>query len=264
MMMKKLIGLLALGMLPMVGFAQNADDGDDFGTILSLEGVKKIDKKFSVGLEAEMRTRDDVKTVDRWSGGLSLDYKLMKWLKISAGYTFLYDNNERISYYDEGDGKVKKGIVEAGSPKKRAQYWGVRHRFNVSLTGDYKFGDLELSLRERWQYTYRPEHTVDQRWSYYDEDWDGEEHVYKGKGKSVLRSRLQAEYKIRTFPATPYASVETFNAWELEKVRYTIGADWKINKQNVVGLFYRYQHVKNDSENEPNRHSIGLSYKVKF
>ena len=121
--MRKLIGLLALGMIPMVCLAQNTDDGDDFGTILSLEGVKKIDKKFSVDLEAEMRTRDDVKTVDRWSAGLSLDYKLMKWLKISAGYTFLYDNNERISYYEEGDGKVKKGIVEAGSPKKCAQYW---------------------------------------------------------------------------------------------------------------------------------------------
>ena len=262
--MKKILGFLALMLLPVICFAQNTDEGDDFGTVISLEGEKKIDKKFSVGLEAEMRTRDDVKTVDRWSAGVELDYKLLKWLKASVGYAFLYDNNERVSYYDENDGKVKKGIVAVGSPKKCAQYWGVRHRFNVSLTGSKKFGGIELSLRERWQYTYRPEYTVDQRWSYYDEDWDGEEHVYNGKGKSVLRSRLQAEYKVKNFPANPYASVETFNAWNLEKIRYTAGVDWKINKQNVVGLFYRYQHVHNDSDNEPNRHAIGLSYKLKF
>ncbi len=262
--MRKLIGLVALGLFPMMGLAQDISEGDDFGTIISLEGVKKVNKKFGIGVEAEMRTRNDVKTVDRWSGGVSVDYKLFKWLKASAGYTFLYDNNERVSYYDEDDGKVTKGIVSVGDPKKYAQYWGVRHRFNVSLTGSYKFGNLELSLRERWQYTYRPEYTVDQRYSYYDEEWDGNEHTYRGKGKNVLRSRLQAEYKFLNFPATPYASVETFNAWNLEKIRYTVGADWKINKQNVVGLYYRYQHVNGDSADEPNRHSIGLSYKLKF
>lgn len=259
-MRKSFFYTLAFVVLPLASWAQ----GDDFGTILSVEADKKINKKFSVGLEAEMRTRDDVKTVDRWSGGIQASYKVFSWLKASAGYTLLYDNNERISYYDEDDGKVKKGIVMVGDPKKCAQYWGVRHRFNVSLTGSYKMGGLELSLRERWQYTFRPEYTVSQRWSFYDEDYDDEEHTYRGKGKNLLRSKLEGEYKISNFPVTPYASVELFNAWELEKVRYTVGGDYKINKKNTVGLFYRYQHVHNDSDNEPNRHVIGLSYKVKF
>ena len=257
--MKKFFCMMALAMTATAGFAQ-----DDFGTILSLEAEKKISKKFSVGLEAEMRTRDDVKSIDRWSGGFQAGYKLLPWLKVSAGYTYLYDNNEKISYYEEGDGKVKKGIVNVGDPKKRGEYWGSRHRFNVSLTGSHKFGDLELSLRERWQYTYRPEQTVDQRYSYYDEEWDGEEHVYRGKGKNILRSRLMAEYKIRYIPMTPFVSVEAFNAWNLEKIRYAVGSEWRINKKNVVSLYYRYQHVDNSSDGEPNRHSIGLSYKVKF
>ena len=252
--------LMMLCVLPFSGFAQS----DDFGTILSVEADKKITKPLHLGLEAEMRTRDDVKSVDRWSGGLSISYKLLSWLKASAGYTLLYDNFERISYYEEGDGKVKKGLVEVGDPKKRGAYWGPRHRFNVSLTGSYKFGDLELSLRERWQYTYRPEHTVEERYSYYDDDWDGEEHTYKAKGKNVLRSRFMAEYKIKYIPLTPFASVECFNAWNLEKIRYTVSGDWRINKKNVVTLFYRYQHVNDDSDLEPNRHSIGLGYKVKF
>lgn len=258
--MKKGILLMVMCALPLLGFAQS----DDFGTILSVEADKKITKPLHVGIEAEMRTRDDVKTIDRWSGGVSVSYKLFSWLKASAGYTLLYDNFERISYYDEDDGKVKKGIVNVGDPKKRGEYWGPRHRLNVSLTGSHKFGNLELSLRERWQYTYRPSHTVDERYSYYDEDWDGEEHTYKGKGKNLLRSRLMAEYKLTSVPLTPFASVETYHAWDLEKIRYMVGGDWRINKKNVITLFYRYQKVNDDSDLEPNRHSIGLTYKVKF
>ena len=249
-----------MAVLPLSAMAQ----GDDFGTILTVEADKKITKPLHVGMELEMRTRDDVKTIDRWSAGLQVSYRLLPWLKASAGYTFLYDNFERISYYEEGDGKVERGIVNVGDPKKRGEYWGPRQRFNVSLTGSYKFGKLELSLRERWQYTYRPAHTVSQRYSYFDEEWDGEEHTNRGKGKNVLRSRLAAEYKLTYIPLTPYASVEAFNAWDLEKIRFTVGTDYRINKKHIVSLFYRYQRVHNDSDLEPNRHSIGLTYKVKF
>ena len=84
--MKKFFCLMALAMTATAGFAQ-----DDFGTILSLEAEKKISKKFSVGLEAEMRTRDDVKSIDRWSGGFQAGYKLLPWLKVLAGYTYLYE-----------------------------------------------------------------------------------------------------------------------------------------------------------------------------
>ena len=239
---------------------------DDFGLDFSVEAQKKIDKKWSVSLEGEWRSRNNAKTNDRWSVGLGADYKATKWLKASAGYSFLYDNNERITYYDADDEAVLDGDVDAGDPKKRAQYWAPRHRFNVSLTVDKKLiGDFRFSLRERWQYTYRPEYTVDERWSYLKDDYDGKEHTYSGKGKNVLRSRLQVEYDKSKMPVTPYASVELFNAWSLQKIRYQAGVDWKITRQHAVGAFYRYQHVRNDDDDlEPNRHLIGISYKVKF
>ena len=257
--MKGRILLLAMAMMPVFSFAQ-----DDFGTILSVEAEKKINKKVSLDLEAEMRTRDDVKEVDRWSGGVSVSYKLLSWLKVSAGYVFIYDNNERVSYYDADDKKVINGVVKAGDPKKCAQYWGPRHRFNVSLTGSYKLGQFGFSLRERWQYTYRPEHTVDQRWSYYDEDWDGDEHTYSAKGKNVLRSRFQVTYKINDFPATPFANVELFNEMKLDKRRYNVGAEWKKKKKNAVTMYYRYQHVYDKEDNEADRHFVGLGYTLKF
>lgn len=245
-MRNKLLLIVAAMVLPLCGFAQT-EGGDDFGTVLSVEGTHRFNKKFSVEAEVEMRTRDDVKTVDRWSGGVQASYKMLSWLKASAGYTYLEDNNEK--YND--------------SMSKKAEYWGPRHRFNVSLTGSWRVGNFDLSLRERWQYTYRPEMTVDRiRMS------DGavleDDKTYSGKGKNVLRSRASVEYKIQDFPITPFVSVEAFNAWKLEKIRYTAGGEYKINKKNTVELYYRYQHVNDDSEEEPNRHVIGLGYKFRF
>ena len=259
---KKALPLCLLALLPSSAMAQS----DDFGLDFSLEAQKKINKQWSIGLEGELRTRDNTKTVDRWSIGLGVDYKVLKWLKASAGYTFLYDNNQNISYYEAADDAVLDGDAEVGDPKKCAKYWIPRHRFNVSLTFDKKiFGDFKLSLRERWQYTYRPEHTVSERWSYQDQAYDGKLKTYSGKGKNVLRSRLQLEYDKKGLPVTPYVNAELFNAWSLQKVRYHIGLDWKLSKQHSIRAFYRYQHIRNDDDdNEPNIHMIGLGYKFKF
>lgn len=262
MEVKKFFALCIITVLPLGASAQS----DDFGLDFTLEAQKKVNKQFSVSLEGEYRTRDNTKTSDRWAVGLSADYKLTKWLKASAGYTLLYDNNEKTSYFEATDDAVLDGDVNEGDPKKCACYWAPRHRFNVSLTFDKKlFGDFRFSLRERWQYTYRPEHTVSERWSYLDQAYDGKEKVYNGKGKNVLRSRLQVEYDKKGLAVTPYVNVELFNAWSLQKVRYTAGLDWKLSSQHAVGFFYRYQNVRSDDDdNEPNIHLLGLGYKFKF
>ena len=159
--MKKLFYFLIFSLSHLSASAQS----DDFGLDFSLEAQKKLSKQWSLSLEGEYRSRNNAKTNDRWSIGLGVDYKVAKWLKASAGYTLLYDNNERISYFERTDDAVLEGDAEVGDPKKCAQYWGTRHRFNVSLTASQKWGDFKFSLRERWQYTYRPEYTVDERWS---------------------------------------------------------------------------------------------------
>ena len=90
-------------------------------------------------------------------------------------------------------------------------------------------------------------------------------HEVKGKGKNVLRSRLQVEYDRKGLVLTPFANIEFFNAWSLQKVRYHVGVDWKLSKQHTLSAFYRYQTVRSDDDdNEPNRHIIGVGYQVKF
>lgn len=245
--------LTALSSLMLAGMpGEAAAQSDDFGLWLSAGAEKKIDKKWSVGVEGEFRTRDDCGEVARWSIGIDGEYKIADWLKASAGYTLLYDNNnDKVTYHSDGT-----------ENNWRPSYWGIRHRFNVSLTGKVRLGDFSVSLRERWQYTYRPEKTTD-RYDYDNEKW--EETQVRGKGRNVLRSKLKIDYDIPKSSLTPYADVELFNAWSLQKTRYTIGTDWKLTKKHVVGIYYRYQDVNNDKDDDdPSSHIIGVEYKFKF
>lgn len=229
-----------------------AAQGDDFGMWYELTAEKKINKKWSVDVEGEFRTRNDAKTADRWSIGATGEYKINKWLKASAGYTLLYDNNPgKLTYNDDG-----------AYNNWRPSYWGVRHRVNVSVAGSIDLGRWSLSLRERWQYTYRPEKTTE-RYDFDNSYW--EDKTVKSKGRNVLRSKLKVDYNIRKCKVDPYADVEMFNAWDVQKVRYTIGADWKITKAHTVGVAYHYQYAADDDDDEDtNSHIIGISYKFKF
>lgn len=226
---------------------------DDTGLILSAEASYKIKKGLNVDFETEFRSRNDFRTADRISLGPSISYKVLPWLKAAAGYQLLIDNNhEEITYQDDG----------VSYNNWRPSYWGVRHRFNVSLTGSYKFNRVEVSLRERWQYTYRPSRIVD-NFDFDNAEW--EDHEVRGKGKNVLRSRLQLEWDIPKCKFDPFASVEFYTTRELEKTRFIIGLDHTIKKTHNFKLYYRYQNVNNNGgDDEPNIHMLGLGYTFKF
>ena len=224
------------------------------GMYMSVEAEKKIDKKLSVSLEAATRSRNNFKTMDRWSLDLGAEYKLNNWLKAEAGYMLIDQNNrEKINYKTTG-----------AYDTWRPSYWQLRHRVYASLTGTLKLGNnFKVALRERWQYTYRPEITT-QRWDFDDEAW--EDKVRTGKGKNQLRSRFEIAYDKKRALFTPYANIELYNGWGIEKVRYTVGTDIRLSKQHQLGVFYRFQDMKqvDADEYDPNMHYIGIGYKFKF
>jgi long-subunit fatty acid transport protein len=224
------------------------------GLIAGAEVEKKVSKQLTVGVEADLRTRNNFKTMDRWSVGLGASYKFNKWLKADAGYVLLNTNfREDIDYKSSG-----------AYNHWRPSYWGFKHRVYASLSGSYKFqNNIRLSLRERWQYTYRPEKTL-ARWDFDDECW--EDKARSGKGKNQLRSRLQVEYDKKKALFTPFASVEFYNAWSVEKIRYNVGTDIRLDKQHSLSVFYRFQQMKNvDADDyDPDMHYLGVGYKLKF
>ena len=223
---------------------------DDSGLILSAEASRKIRKGLNVGFEVEFRSRNDFRTAERVSLGASVSYKLLPWLKASGGYNLLIENNrEEITYNDD-----------LSYNNWRPSYWGLRHRFNVSLTASYKVRRVEFSLRERWQYTYRPEKMID-NFDFDEAEW--EDHKVRGKGKNVLRSRLQAEWDIPRCKFDPFASVEFHNSKHLDKTRFIVGVGHTIKKTHDFKLYYRYQLTGSHSS-DPNIHMLGLGYTYKF
>ena len=220
-------------------------EGDDFGIWTEVDVEKKVTRNLSLVGGVEMRTRDNVKTVDRWSGSIGASYKLTDWLKASADYTFLYDNNEK---WNDKQTKV-------------ANFWGTRHRFNVSLTGSVDFGNLSVSLRERWQYTYRPEKTVERTKV---SSGKVEDKTYNGKGKNVWRNRLQLKYKV-TSTWRPYVNGETYVAGSgLEKYRLAAGTEIRLSKKHSCDVKYLFQKSCSDDDDEGNRHILGVGYTFKF
>ena len=225
---------------------------NDFGMWYELGAEKKLSRKWTLGAEAEFRTRNNTRTADRLGVGISAEYKIIKGLKVSAGYTFLNDNRqESLDYKSDG----------LRYNKWTPSYWAVRHRFNVSLTGSISWDRLSVSLRERWQYTYRPE-ASGKKYDFDEETWTS----IKGKGKNLLRSRLQLSYDIPHWKFDPHAGIEMFTDNSgITKMRYQVGVDYKIMKKHIFGLDYRFQSVNgDDDDNDLNSHLIGLSYKYKF
>lgn len=220
---------------------------NEFGVWTSAELQKKLFSGFDVSLEGEFRTRDVVKTVDRWSLAVQASYKIARWLKASAGYTFL-------DYYQPMEVTNKGNIIP--------EYWQVRHRFQLSLTGKADWNRFTFSLRERWQYTYRPDQYVTKLDG--DDGSQKDDEYIKGKGKNVLRSRLQVEYDIRKCKFNPFASWELYHSLHdgsCEKMRWTVGGEWKLSKKHALDLYYLYQNKADDDESDGSAICIGYSYK---
>lgn len=222
---------------------------DDFGIWTSAEVKKKLFPGFDASIEGEFRTRDGLKKMERWAGTASVAYRFSPYVKADAGYTFIYSRQP-------GELTKKGNLIPA--------YWSPRHRLSLSLTGSYTWQRVEFSLRERYQFTRRTAQSVPK--------YDGEDGSRKAdeeinaKSKNVLRSRLQAEWNIRKSPFKPYASCELYHSmtddWALDKVRWTIGTGYKINKKHSVDIFYRYQDHSDDDE--ANGHILGVGYKLKL
>lgn len=205
--------------------------------------------KLSGNIGGEYRTNDGLSGTERWTASAGLDYKICSWLKVSADYKYLYR-------YIESRTTNKGNIV--------SDYWQPRHRAGIALTGSYRWNRFTFSLRERYQYTYRPEQSVAK--------WDGDDgsakddEVIEAKVKHTVRSRLKVEYDIRKSPFKPFVSCELYSlpasGFSYDKSRFTAGTEYKINKKHSLSAFYRY--VDSSDEDEVAGHVIGIGYKFKL
>ena len=165
------IVLSAFG-FPSLKAQTDVDLDPEFGGRLSVSIDKKLARGLHISLEEEIRMDNNFGSFDRFHTTLGLNYKVNDYLKLGVGYAM-------INPYSSSDGAFKSS----------------RHRLMLDATGSLRFGDWRLSLRERFQATYR----------------SGDMNEYQNPRTALtLKSRLKLSYKgLRRLE--PYAYVELRN-----------------------------------------------------
>ena len=150
----------------------DVDLDPEFGGRLSVSVDKKLARGLHVSLEEEIRMDNNFSSFDRFHTTLALSYKVNDYLKLGLGYAM-------INPYSSNNSAFKSS----------------RHRLMLDATGSLRFGDWRLSLRERFQATYR----------------SGDMNEYQNPRTALtLKSRLKLSYKgLRRLE--PYAYVELRN-----------------------------------------------------
>lgn len=289
--MKKVLTFLVLSCSLLTSYAQS----DDFGFDFSVGAEKKLRPGTHVSLEGGVRTMDHTKKVDRWTVGVGADQRLFDNgifdLKVGLKWEYMWinypeqtkDKTENYEYehvvLDENDEPYSYYTDDYMGYNHRHQFWRGRHRTSLSLTAGYQPNKRwSFSWKEMVQYShynkakttmdrYRVEDVEeddngDLAYTYYLDNDNIKE--YKAKDRVLLRSKVGVDYNIRKCPVDPYLSAEYGCGlnYSANKWKFTAGADFKINKQNKIDLFYRYQ--TEDDDDEPNGHFIGLAYNIKF
>ena len=269
--------LVAMFMLAPLCNANAQATEDEFGIWATVEASKKINKKFKVVGDVEFRTYDFVNNIERAAIGVKLEYKILKWLKSNVGYQFHYKHNpEETSIKDAREGLNDMGEMDFLYDKNvDHDYWVFRNRFYATISGEYKIGRFEFGLRERLQYTRTNSAWTDEtkhRWytqiddegydlpSIYEVTTDPE--FKETKYNLTLRSRVNVKYDIPNCKVNPFASIELYtrlDEWKgYDKLRYRLGASYKINKDNSISLYYLFEDVNG----EANGHAIGFEYSI--
>ena len=165
------IVLSAFG-FPSLKAQTDVDLDPEVGGRLSVSVDKKLARGLHISLEEEIRMDNNFGSFDRFHTTLGLSYKVNDYLKLGVGYAM-------INPYSSSDGAFKSS----------------RHRLMLDATGSLRFGDWRLSLRERFQATYR----------------SGDMNEYQNPRTALtLKSRLKLSYKgLRRLE--PYAYVELRN-----------------------------------------------------
>lgn len=203
-----------------------------------------LDKKLDVQLTQEFRLNSNSTHMNNYFTELTADYEIFKGFQAGLGYRFIRNN-------------TKNGYVN-------------EQRFNADLSYRHKIDRLELGYRFRYQN--RNEMGVSKD--------EGDDPIQK------YRFRLKAEYNIKNWKLDPYLSSEVFYATEVsrvnyvpsiteeenisafQKLRFTLGTSYKINKNFKLNGFYR---IERDFKTYPTvnytpatYHIVGLNLEIKL
>ena len=213
-LMKRLLNIhpfIFLSLFFLLAHLTTVGQTNDFGIWTGMEAKKKLSKRFDWSVEMAYRQRDNL--------------------------------NQRDETFVATEIRYSKKIFSAGlqyrlSDKKKKGYTAASHRFGGKVEVEPEFNRFKLGYRGQLQAQYTGVNSTKNG------------HI----PESYFRNRFKIEYNIKGLPLNPSLSYELFyriNPYatqQVEKNRYTLGVDYKINKHNTLGIaFLRDEtiHVKN-------------------
>lgn len=207
----------------MLGLSGYAQNGPS--TWIELEFSKKIVNNLKIEFNPELRLLSDFK-MDTYilEGGLS--YKLYKYLTIAGYYRY-----ENAWDYKKSTGAYKGQIAS--------------NRLAFDAKSGFNLDRFEFQFRLRYTNGADFDQATDDRTSYF-------------------RYRAKIDYDIKNSKLVPFLSIEAFHDLilnDVDKMRYTGGLLYPINKSNEISLFYRIQDY---SGLKTSMDIIGVGYSLKF
>jgi Protein of unknown function (DUF2490) len=194
-----------------------------FENWFSASAQKKV-QNFTFTFEEGWRIREMYMSRQNYSD-LNIEYKLNKNFSFSGGYRLA----------------LKPSMFNITE---------VNHRLYIDATGSYGLGNLELSLRTKFQYTSL-----------------GQEDDISLPSETYFRNRLKAKLKVNDMISVSgyYEMLLIMSpAYKLiTENRPGIEAQFKLNKKNSISISYLLRNYI-QVENPMNIHVMGLDYVFKF
>ena len=222
-MIRRILFFAFLTTLPSLAYSQSKD----FGIWYCINGEVKLIKHLNLDLSGNIRTFRDASKIDESFGEVGLTYKISKHFSLAGAY--------RLSDKIEND--LRYHLI---------------HKWLVSVKGGGDIGNLSISGRFMLQMQKKT----------YMKNADDSILYYHG------RLKLAAKYKFHSFPVDPYFSFETF--WpmfkpsenRIDKNRFTLGVEYKLNKRHSFQLAYIYQRDYKPHLSDINIIALGYNFKI--
>lgn len=228
---RQLYIVVMLGVMFFTNMSYAQEDTSDWASWNTIGLKYKLNKKWSFGLEEQLRLKEDISVIDEFFTQMTASYKILKNFKLGAGVRYIRENDNQ-------------GNIQ-----------GYENHFRFNLDAIYKHKLDRFSLGYRLRYQNKNELGV-----------SSDEGDYANQN---IRLKTSIKYNVKNWSLDPKFSAEIFNRFQegkdngFNKYRVTLGTDYEIKNFGEIGLFYRFEKELNVDVPEKTN-IIGLKYTYTF
>ncbi|GAA3650572.1 DUF2490 domain-containing protein [Flavivirga jejuensis] len=207
------------------------DDTNDLASWNTIAIKYKLNKKWSFGLEEQLRLKSNVSEIDNYFTQLNAEYEIFNNFELGGGLRYVRKNDNQ--------GNV--------------QGYENHFRFNIDASYKHKINDFSLKYRLRYQ----------------NKNELGVSNSEGDYANQHIRFKTAVGYNIKKWKLDPKFSAELFHHFEegedseFDKYRLTLGTSYEFKKNGKIDVFYRIEKELNETTPETTN-IIGLKYTYTF